>query len=193
VEDAPLLAAIEEAPVHETAADLERLQDLLDRSYLAAGEHLLSIHTPNRRLSAPQLVDRLYGMRLLVLATVGSNGRPYAGPVDGIFHRGSFYFGTDSQAVRWLQIQHNPAVSATHLPSEDWAVVVHGRAVSVDTGPGDADGLRATLLEVYTPRYGEDWARFLDSGPVYARIDADRMFAIDVTAGRASPSTADQP
>lgn len=172
--------------MHETAADLERLQDLLDRSYLAAGEHLLSIHTPDRRLSARQMVDRLQGMRLLVLATVGSNGRPLTGPVDGIFHRGSFYFGTDSHAVRWLHIQHNAAVSATHLPSEDWAVVVHGRAEPVCVGAPDADGLRATLLEVYTPRYGEEWARFLDSGPVYARIDADRMFAIEVTAGRSN-------
>lgn len=179
--------------MHETAADLERLQDLLDRSYHAAGEHLLSIHTPDRRLSARQAVDRLQGMRLLVLATVDSNDRPLTGPVDGVFHRGSFYFGTDSQAVRWLHIQHNSAVSATHLPSEDWAVVVHGRAVPVDVSAADADGLRATLLEVYTPRYGDEWVEFLDSGPVYARIDADRMFAIDVTAGPASPSLADLP
>jgi hypothetical protein len=26
------------------------------------------------------------------------------------------------------------------------------------------------------PRYGPEWEEFLDSGPVFARIDADRMF-----------------
>ena len=39
------------------------------------------------------------------------------------------------------------------------------------------DGFRETLLEIYVPRYGAGWeSDFLDSGPVYARIDADRMF-----------------
>jgi hypothetical protein len=32
-------------------------------------------------------------------------------------------------------------------------------------------------LEIYVPRYGSDWERdFLDSGPAYMRIDAERMF-----------------
>ncbi|MDX6665825.1 MAG: hypothetical protein QOG68_2031, partial [Solirubrobacteraceae bacterium] len=35
---------------------------------------------------------------------------------------------------------------------------------------------RRALLEVYVPRYGPEWETFLDSGPVYARIDAERMF-----------------
>ena len=67
-----------------------------------------------------------------------------------------------------------PAASATHLPGEELAVTVHGRAVPVDVRSG---GFRETLFEVYVPRYGEDWGEFLDSGPVYARIDAERMFA----------------
>jgi hypothetical protein len=50
---------------------------------------------------------------------------------------------------------------------------VHGRATAVEI----AGGLRETLLEVYVPRYGPDWEKFLDSGPVYMRIDAERMFA----------------
>ena len=39
-------------------------------------------------------------------------------------------------------------------------------------------GFRQTLLAVYVPRYGREWEQFLDSGPVYARIDAERMFAL---------------
>lgn len=169
--------------MHERPEDISALQDVLDRSYEEAGDHLRAIHTAQRRLAAADLVQRLQGMCLLVLATVSSDGRPLTGPVDGVFHRGSFYFGTSSNAVRWKHLKRNPAVSATHLPSEDWAVVVHGVAVPVDTTRAHPDGLRATLLEVYTPRYGPQWEEFLDSGPVYARIEAERMFAVDVTAG----------
>ena len=170
--------------MHEDPDDLAALQDLLDRSYAEAGQHQRVIHTPQRRLSAADLVERLQGMRLLVLATVGSAGHPLTSPVDGIFHRGSFYFGTSKDSVRWRQLRANQAVSATHLPSEDWAVTVHGVAVPVDTSKTYPSGLRATLLEVYTPRYGPQWEEFLDSGPVYARIEAHRMFAVDITAGQ---------
>lgn len=167
--------------MHESAEDIERLQDLLDRSYAEAGPHLLGIHTAERRLTATDLVERLQGMRLLVVATVGAAGRPVTSPVDGIFHRGFFYFGTSPDSVRWRHLQHNKSVSATHLPSEEWAVIVHGTGVPVDTSRVLPDGLRATLLEVYLPRYGPHWETFLDSGPVYTRIEPERMFAIDVT------------
>ena len=38
--------------MHETPADVAALQELLDRSYAGAGEHLLRIHTPDRRLTS---------------------------------------------------------------------------------------------------------------------------------------------
>ena len=112
--------------MHETQGDLDELQAVIDRSYASAGEHLLSIHTPVRRMTAEQVADRLQGMCLLSLATVSADGRPIVGPVD----------------------------------------------ISADEGAG----FRQTLLEIYTPRYGADWEEFLDSGPVYARIEAERMF-----------------
>jgi uncharacterized pyridoxamine 5'-phosphate oxidase family protein len=173
--------------MHERPEDIDRLQDLLDRSYADAGAHLLGIHTEQRRLTAANLVERLQGIRLIVVATVSAAGKPVTGPVDSVFHRGSFYFGTSTDAVRWRHLRRNRAVSATHAPSEDWAVVVHGAAIPVDTSRVHPEGLRATLLEVYTPRYGPQWEEFLDSGTAYARIEAERMFAIDVTAG-ASPT-----
>ncbi len=73
-------------------------------------------------------------------------------------------------------IAARPQVSATHLPREELAVTVHGRATPVDVQGPEGAGLRSTLLEIYVPRYGPEWEEFLDSGPVYARIDADRMF-----------------
>jgi hypothetical protein len=159
--------------VHESPADVEALQELLDRSYASAGAHLLRIHTPERRLSAEKVTERLTGMCLLTLATVAADCRPIAGPVDGIFYRGAFHFGSSPDSVRFRHIRRRPYVSATHLPGEELAITVHGRAVPIDVPDG---GFRQTLLDIYVPRYGADWERFLDSGPVYARIDADRMF-----------------
>jgi hypothetical protein len=48
--------------VHETAAELDRLQRLLDASANAAGDHMREILTEDRRLSAIELCDRLQGM-----------------------------------------------------------------------------------------------------------------------------------
>jgi hypothetical protein len=172
--------------VHESADDLAALQALLDRSYAAAGPHLLRIHTPERRLDAEAVAERLQGMCLLALATSTADGRPIVGPVDGIFYRGSFHFGSAPDSVRFRHIHQRRAVSATHLPSEELAVTVHGQALPVGIRADENAGFRQTLLDIYVPRYGEDWATdFLDSGPVYARIDAERMFAFHMPPGQA--------
>ena len=174
LDSAPRCGRIAFAAVHETAEDLAALQDLLDRSYERAGTHLRRIITPERRLTAEQVSERLTGMCLLALATSTRDGRPIVGPVDGIFFRGAFHFGSSPDSVRFRHIRERPHVSATHLPGEELAVTVHGRAVPVDVGEGP---FREALLEVYVPRYGTEWEHgFLDSGPVYARIEADRMF-----------------
>src|SRR4051794_26610306 len=168
------------AQMHETPADLEALQALLDRSYDAAGPHLRSIITPERRLTAEQVAERLTGMRLLALATVTADGRPIVGPVDGVFLRGAFHFGSSPDSVRFRHIRARPQVSATHLPGEELAVTVHGRAVPANIRSG---AFREALLEVYVPRYGPEWATdFLDSGPVYARIEPARMFTFHMPA-----------
>src|SRR4051812_1666764 len=168
--------------MHETQADLAALQELLDRSYANAGPHLLRIHTEDRRLDAAQVAQRLTGMRLLALATVTADGRPVVGPVDGIFLRGAFHFGSAPDSVRARHIAARPQVSATHLPGEELAVTVHGRAVPVDVGAESGAQLRHTLLDIYVPRYGEQWEEeFLDTGPLYWRIEADRMFPFHFT------------
>jgi uncharacterized pyridoxamine 5'-phosphate oxidase family protein len=164
--------------VYETADDLASLQELLDRSAASAGSHLRSIITPEHRLRAAEVCARLTGMRLLALATVTADGRPLVGPVDGIFYRGAFHFGSSPDSVRFRHIRHRPDVSATHLPGEHLAVTVHGRATVIDVKGGEHAGFRRALLEIYVPRYGAGWEEFLDSGPVYARIDANRMFTL---------------
>jgi nitroimidazol reductase NimA-like FMN-containing flavoprotein (pyridoxamine 5'-phosphate oxidase superfamily) len=163
--------------MHETAEDIAALQSLLDASYAAGGRHLLGIHTPERRMTAAQIAERLQGMVLLALGTVTADNRPIVGPVDGVFYRGSFHFGSAPDSVRFRHIRARPQVSATHLPGEELAVTVHGTAVPIDVRSPEHAGFRQTLLDIYVPRYGADWESFLDSGPVYARIEARRMYA----------------
>ena len=167
--------------MHETPDDIASLQRLLDESYDHAGQHLRRIITPERRLTAAELSERLTGMCLLALATATSDGRPIVGPVDGIFFRGAFHFGSAPDSMRFRHIRARPHVSATHLPGEELAVTVHGRAVPVDVREGP---FRQALLEVYVPRYGAAWEQdFLDSGPTYARIEPERMFTFHMPAG----------
>jgi len=157
--------------MYETDADLQRLQDLLDSSYQAAGEHLRSIVTPERRMSAEETVEFLQGMRLLALATVSREGKPLVGPVDGHFYRGQFWFGSSPDSVRFRHIRERPYVSATHTPSEQYSITVHGRAEIVDLESDDLAGFRDHCVEIYGEEWN-DWGR----GAAYARIDADRMF-----------------
>jgi uncharacterized pyridoxamine 5'-phosphate oxidase family protein len=161
--------------VHETEADLEALQRLLDSSFEAAGAHLRRIITPERRIDARSLAARLTGVRLLALATATADGRPIGGPVDGVFYRGAFWFGSAPDSVRFRHIRARPDVSATHMEGEPFAVTVHGRAHIHDLRDRGAAGFREALVEVYAPRYGDEWIGWAEKHP-YARIDARRMY-----------------
>ena len=62
-----------------------------------------------------------------------------------------------------------------------------GQALVAGRAP-EHEGFRQTLLDIYVPRYGPEWESFLDSGPVYARIDAERMFALFIGPSSPDPS-----
>jgi uncharacterized pyridoxamine 5'-phosphate oxidase family protein len=159
--------------MHETAADLLTLQALLDASYARAGAHLRSIHTPERRVHAADLVRVLRGVRLLDLATVTASGEPRVGPVDGILFRGHFWFGSAHDSLRFRHLRRRPQVSASHTVGETFAVIVHGTAIEVDVSAPEHLAFRDTLLEVYP-----DWEQWWPAeAPPYARIDATRMYA----------------
>lgn len=157
--------------MHETPADLERLQTLLDESHASMGEHMRGILTPERRLSARELADLLQGMRLLSLATVTAKGEPRVGPVDAFFFRGQFWFGSAPDSVRFRHIRQRPAVSAVHLDGEKLGVTVHGSATLIDVHAPEHKGFRDLLLDFYGPTW-EEWG----APAQYARIDAARMY-----------------
>ena len=167
----------------ETPEEIDRLQQLLDRSAAGAGPHLRGIITDERRLSAAQLTERLQGMRLLVVATVTADGRPLSGSVDGYFLHGSFWFSSGRNSVRMRHLAARPAVSATHLPGEELAVTVHGRAELFDLHDQAYGELRQAMLDWYLPRQGPEFETWLDRlDAVGARIEAEKMFTF-ATAG----------
>ena len=163
--------------MHETAADVAWLQALLDRSYKAAGEHLRSITTPQRRIPAEELGVLLGGIQLIDLATVTRRGQPRAGPVDGLFFRGRWYFSSAKSSLRYRNLQAAPHVSAAHTRGEEISVVVHGAAHLFSLHDSEYADFKDYAHEVYVPRYGESWKRFANSPDIfYARIDPDLMF-----------------
>jgi general stress protein 26 len=161
----------------ETPEDIDRLQQLLDRSAAGAGEHLKGIIGDDRRLSAVRVCELLHGMRLLVVATVTADGRPLAGPVDGYFLHGSFYFSSGRDSVRMRHLAARPAVSATYLAGEELAITVHGRAELFDVSDPAHGELRQAMLDHYLPKQGAAFETWLDQvDAVGARIEAGKMF-----------------
>ncbi len=165
----------------ENPAEIDHLQQLLDRSAAGAGPHLRGIITDERRLSAEQVIQRLQGMRLLTVATVTADGRPLVGPVDGYFLHGSFYFSSGRNSVRMRHLAARPAVSATHLAGEELAVTVHGRAELFDVRDPAHGELRQAMLDYYLPRQGPEFETWLDQlDAVGARIVAEKMFTLSM-------------
>ncbi len=161
----------------ETPKEINRLQQLLDQSMAGAGPHLRGIITDERRLSARQLCERLQGMRLLALATVTADGRPLIGPVDGYLLHGSFYFSSGRDSVRMRHLAARPACSATHLPGDELAVTVHGRAELFEMSDPAGGELRQAMLDHYLPLQGpefETWLNEIDA--LGARISAEKVF-----------------
>jgi hypothetical protein len=167
----------------ETPEEMTELQDLLDASMAMAGPHLRDIITDERRLSAVQLTERLQGMRLLVLATVTADGRPLAGPVDGYFLHGTFWFSSGRDAVRMRQLAARPPCSATHVPGEQLAVTVHGRAEIFGLADPAFGELRQAMLDEYLPKQGPAFEEWLDTADaVGARIVPEKMFTFHMDA-----------
>ncbi len=172
--DRPLLAARRMGVVmYETDEDLRALQELLDASYARSGSHLRSIWGEDARLDARQLSVELAGVQVLDLATVTPRGEPRVAPVDGLFFRGDFWFGSAEDSARFRNIRSNPAVSAAVTRGlETFLVIVHGEVVETNPRGPEAGGFADYLREVYD----FDWDAAHPNAP-YARIDARTMLA----------------
>jgi hypothetical protein len=123
--------------MHETPAEIESLQRLLDASAERSGEHLRGIIGQERRLTAAQLVAELTGMKVLVVATTTEAGDPRTSCVDGHFMHGRWIFTTSGEAYKAKHLRARPSISATYADGERVAVFVHGRAERIEPGHRD--------------------------------------------------------
>jgi uncharacterized pyridoxamine 5'-phosphate oxidase family protein len=163
--------------VNETPLEIADLQNVLDESAAHAGVHLRGIITDDRRLTAVEMCNLLQGMRLLAVATVTADGRPLVGPVDGYLVHGHFYFSSGHDSVRMRHLAKRPFVSFTHIPSEELAISVHGRAELFDVMSDEHPELRQAMLDHYLPKQGPAFQEWLDgSQSLGARISDQKIF-----------------
>ncbi len=162
------------------------LQRLLDDSYATAGPHLRSIIDEDRRLDAAGVVARLRGVSTMALATVTAHGEPRVGPVDGLFLRGHFLFGSGPDSARFRHLRARPAVSATVFDGELLQITVHGKAVEVS--PAEDPVLERFLIEVYGRTAWEEWMHEMP----WARIEAEKMFTFINPEAMGRPDTGGQ-
>jgi pyridoxine/pyridoxamine 5'-phosphate oxidase len=157
----------------ETAGELRAVQDLLDASFGRASEHLKSIMTPERRLSAERLVAELPSPAVLNIATTTAKGEPRVSAVDGHFMHGHWYFTTAAESPKVRQLKARPAISASFTPRDGFGVFCHGRAVQLDGAERDM------LRQHFIATYGSDPEQW---GVIaYCRIDADWLVAFAMT------------
>src|SRR6185312_8817972 len=72
-------------------------------------------------------------------------------------------------------------VTATHLPGEELAVTVHGRAELLELRDPAGAELRQAMLDWYVPRQGPEFESWLDAlDAVAARIEPAKMFTFSV-------------
>ncbi len=166
--------------MHETPDDLRDLQRVLDESYAKAGEHLRSIFTPERRMSAEEVAKLLQGVFVLNVATVTAACEPMVAPVDGLFYRGKVLFGFPPGSVRGPHLRARPQVSAVHNRGEDYCVIVHGTAREIDLDAAE----NADFLDYFKEVYGsslkylrEEHYRDREGTEFNAWIEPRRMYA----------------
>lgn len=153
----------------ETPEQLAALQDLVDRSFASASQHLRSIMTPPRRLTATRLAAELPSPAVLDIATVTASGEPRVSAVDGHFIGGSWYFTTAGDSPKARHLAARPAISAAYTPRDGFGVFCHGTAALLAPGAE-----RQPVIDRFVAVYGqspEDWGDDI----AYVRIDAHWM------------------
>ena len=162
--------------MRETPEQLDALQRLLDRSFERASDHLKSIMSEPRRLTARRLAADLPSPAVLNVATVTVRGEPRITAVDGHFMHGHWYFTTAADSPKARQLRARPAISASYTPRDGYGVFCHGHVVELP--PGDERGM---VIDHFVATYDmspEDMA----SGIFYGRIDASWLVGFAMTA-----------
>jgi hypothetical protein len=156
-----MLPQLRSTAVRESAADVEALQQLLDRSRAAAGGHLRSIFDDEHALAANDVIAELDGIFEMHLAAVDADGAPLVAPVDGTLFRGLVWFGLPGASVRARLVRHDPRVSASYTDGS-FAFIVHGTAHEALPGDHDRAAYDALTEQLYVAAYGPGWLAWRD-------------------------------
>ena len=155
-------------PMHETPAELDELQALLDASLARSTAHLRSI-VVGRTMSAAELTRLLTGMCTLAVATVTAEGEPRISGEDGHFLHGTWFFGTARTAAKAVHLAARPAASVAHMRGEDLGVFTHGTAEVLNPRHEAPSPDWPDLMAYFQDFYGSnafDW----DEEVVYYRL-----------------------
>jgi len=155
----------------ETEAEIAELQRLFDSTLARANPHMADIVTPERRLTARQVVAYLVGTKHVAFATVNGRGQPRVSPLDAFFIHGRFVMSTGAGANRVANLRANPACSAVHLDGDRVAVTVNGTVEWMGRDHPDHD----QLVEIWRSTYGSDPYDLGDV--VFFRIEPTSMWA----------------
>ncbi|WBQ03190.1 pyridoxamine 5'-phosphate oxidase family protein [Kribbella sp. CA-293567] len=135
--------------MRETREEVEELQRLLEAAYERSTEHLQTIITDERRLTAAELVQVLTGMCTLNLATVTAGGEPRISAVDGHFLHGRWVFSTSGQAAKARQLKARPAASISYVDGERLGIFSHGKVEFLSADHPDFAEIEAHLVAHY--------------------------------------------
>jgi hypothetical protein len=133
----------------ETDAEIQWLQDMFDAHLARANEHMRNIVTPERRLSARQVVTYLQGTKHVAFANVTRRGEPRVSPLDALFIHGRFTLSTGLGATKVGQLRRDPSCSAVHMDGDRIAVAVNGKVEWIRPGHPDHDEIHATWTRTY--------------------------------------------
>jgi hypothetical protein len=135
--------------MYETPEQIEELQALLDRAHQASTQHLRSIITEERSLTADELCRALTGMCTVNLATVTANCEPRISAVDGHFLNARWVFSTSGSAAKARHLKARPAASVSYVDGERIGVFSHGHVEFLDGSHPDFQPIEDHLVKHY--------------------------------------------
>jgi len=158
--------------MNESAADVARLQSLLDRSATKGGPHLRrTFQVPEHAVTAEQLVRYWGDGKGFALATVTANGEPRVAPVGVLLEQAHLYVPTAGDSGHVAHIVRNPAVSLTHWVDDLVAIIIHGKGALIHRESADYPA----LAEIVRATWWRDLHHARNGA--FLRIEADVLYS----------------
>jgi hypothetical protein len=114
------------------SADLQALQNLIDRSAASAGPAAAdSLAYPARQMRAEEFVEFWESVRLVAMATTGESGGPHIAPLHARLYGVRMHLVIYDNTLRRRDIAANPRVAFTTWRADGAAAIVYGVAREV--------------------------------------------------------------